>query len=116
MVHGFGEVLVGPRLEPGHDVLRVGHRRHEDDRDEHGILPFLEPPADFDAVDFRHHDVEQDQVGRRVPRCGERLLAVGGGDDLVSISRQTRPHDAKIGGVVIGDQDARRSPHRSPSA
>ena len=38
----------------------------------------LEPLADLDAVDLRHHDVEQDQVGQLLLGGGERLLAVGG--------------------------------------
>ena len=45
----------------------------------------LEPLADLDAVDLRHHDVEQDQVGQLLLGGGQRLLAVGGLLELVAL-------------------------------
>src|SRR5262249_43461828 len=71
----------------------------------------LEPLADLDAVDLRHHDVEQDQVRLGLIGRRQRLGAVGCGDDLVAVGRQTGPHDPEVGRVVVGDQDAWRSPH-----
>ena len=111
MVDRLGEILVGPGLEPGDDVFRVGHRRHQNDRDERRTLLFLERAADLDTVDLRHHDVEQDQIGLRLMGHRQSLFAVSGGDDLIAIGRQAGPHDPKVGGVVVSDQDARRSLH-----
>ena len=102
-------------LEAGDDVLRVRHCGHEDDRREGGVLDLLQPAADLDTVDLRHHDVEQDQVGLRVAGDRKRVRPVARGDDVVAVGREAHFQDADVGGVVVGDQDARRSPHLRPS-
>src|SRR2546422_6610477 len=56
--------------------LRVGHHGHEDDRREGKIPHRLQPPAHLDAVELRHHDIEEDQVGPRRARDCEGLLTV----------------------------------------
>ena len=111
MVHRLGEVLVGPRLEPGDDVLRFRHRGHQDDRRERGLLRLFQLAADRDAVELGHHDVEQDQVGLRFMGDREGLLAVAGGDDIVAVGGEAHAQDANIGRIVVGDQDPRRIPH-----
>ena len=63
MVDRLGQVLVAAGLEPGDHVLRVGHRGDHDDRRERERGVGAQPPADLDAVELGHHDVEQDQVG-----------------------------------------------------
>jgi len=111
VVHRLGEVLVGTGLEPRDDVLRVGHHGHEDDRREGKIPHRLQPPAHLDAVELRHHDIEEDQVGPRRARDCEGLLTVTGGDDVVALAREARANDPDVARVVVDDQDARRSPH-----
>ena len=44
-----------------------------------------QPPADLDAVEPGHHDVEQDQVRGQLADGDEGLLAVGRGDDVVAL-------------------------------
>ena len=82
MVDRLGQVLVGAGIQPGHDVLGVGHGGDEDDRRERKRGVVLEAPAHLEAVDLRHHDVEQDQVRALGRRGSQRLLAV----DAVTIS------------------------------
>jgi hypothetical protein len=41
-------------------------------------------PRRLVAVHARHHHVHQDQVGQFAPRRVDRLLAAGGGDDVVA--------------------------------
>ena len=67
--------------------------------------------ADLDAVDLRHHDVEQDQVGQQFLGGGERLLAVGGLLEVVALRPEPRHQDVAVGLVVVDDQDARRTVH-----
>ena len=43
------------------------------------VLSALSAAHDFEAVDARHHHVEQDQIGRRVGNRCEGLLAIHGG-------------------------------------
>ena len=58
---GLGEVVVGPGLETGDDVVGVGPGRHHDDGDVGGAA---DRPAHLEAVDARQHDVDQHHVGR----------------------------------------------------
>jgi hypothetical protein len=113
LVDGLGQILVGARLEPGHDVLRVGFGGHQDDRDEGEVAVALEVLADLDAVHLGHHDVEQDQV--RLPFAGERqaFLAVAGRVDLVAVDRKPGFEDVAVGRVVVDDENVRRISHGS---
>ena len=63
VVHRLGQVLVAARFEPRDDVLRVRHRGDHDDGREGEVRVGAQAPAHLDAVELRHHDVEQDQVG-----------------------------------------------------
>ena len=64
VVDRLGQVLVAARIEPGHDVVRIGLRRDQDDRHERQAVLRLELPADLEAVLAGHHDVEQDEIRR----------------------------------------------------
>ena len=60
----FGEVVVGADVQSGHDVLR---RVPAGDHNDRKILGFRLPahfPADFEAVDSRHGNIQEQQVGR----------------------------------------------------
>ena len=61
IVDRLGEKFVGAGFQPAHAVGRLVERRHHHHRDMAG-LGCLQPPADLEAVDVRHHDVEQNQV------------------------------------------------------
>ena len=111
LVDRLGEIFVGAGLEPGHHVLGVGLGGAQDDRHERQRGVALELLADLDAVDLRHHDVEQDQVGQQLLGGGERLLAVGGLLELVALRPEPRHQDVAVGLVVVDDQDARRIVH-----
>ena len=65
----------------------------------------LEAPAHFDAVDLRHHHVEQDQVGQMLLGGGERLLAVGRLQQFVAVHFQPRDQDVAVGLVVVDDRE-----------
>ena len=111
MVDRLGDVLVAAGIEPGHDVVGIGLRRDQDDRHERQAGIGLELPADLNAVPARHHDVEQDQIGRLRARGDQRLVAVPGRDHLVTLPRQTGLENLEVRRVVVDDQNARRLPH-----
>ena len=46
----------------------------------------------------------------RIPLVVVTSFALSG-DDLVAVRREAHAQDADVGGVVVGDQDAWRSPH-----
>jgi hypothetical protein len=111
LVDRLGEIFVGAGLEPGHDVLGVGLGGAQDDRHERQRGVGLELLADLDAVDLRHHDVEQDQVGEQLPGGGKRLLAIRGLLELIALRTEPRHEDVAVGLVVVNDQDTRRTVH-----
>ena len=62
LVHRLGQIFVGAGFESGDHVLGVGLGGHQDDRHERQARVGLETPRHLDAVDLRHHHVEQDEV------------------------------------------------------
>ena len=111
LVHGLGEVLVSSGVEPGHDVLGVRLGGDHDDGHEGQREVGLELTADLDAIHLGHHDVEQDQVRELLAGHGQRLLPVGGRDDVVALSREPGLQDVHVHGVVVDHQDERRGSH-----
>ncbi len=115
LVHRLGEIFVGPRFQSDDDVLRIALGGDQDDRGERqgGIL--LEPAADLDTVEPRHHHVEQDQVRKMLSRRSQRRFAVGGLHDLVTIRLEPRVEDVAVRLVVVNDKDKRGIVHgKSP--
>ena len=70
------QIVVGAGFEPGDDVLRVGPRGDQDHRDERQARVGLQRLDRGDAVELRHHDVEQHEVGKLVADRRQRRLAV----------------------------------------
>jgi hypothetical protein len=116
VVDRLREVLIAAGLEPGDHVLGLAESGHEDDRRERKARIGAQPSADLDAVEPRHHDVEQDEIGRRLARGGQRLLAVGRGDDVVAGAGEPRLQDLHVRRVVVDDEDARRRSQAGPPA
>ena len=84
--------VVGARLEHGVDRLGVAVGREEDDA---RLLPAVvgaQHPAQLDATDLGHVDVEHDDVGVVVVHGPPELLLV--------VDRDEEPH------VLVGEQDA----------
>jgi hypothetical protein len=65
------------------------------------------PPADFEPVDSGKHEVEHDQVRRRLANCAESRRPVGYRDDGVAGPLEVADHDLRNHGVVIDHEDAR---------
>ncbi len=111
LVDRLGQILVGAGVEPGDHVRAVGFGGDQNDGHERQLRIGLEPAAHLDAVELRHHDVEQDEVGQMLRGGGERLLAVGGLQQLIALRREPRHQDVAVGLVVVDDQNARRVVH-----
>jgi len=65
-------------------------------------------PGGFQAVQNRHADVHQDEVGRKLSYLGERVAAVVGlADDVeVGLGLEDHPQPAADQCFVVDDQDA----------
>jgi hypothetical protein len=106
LVDRLGQIVVGARLEPRDHVLAVGLRGDQDDRRERQIGIGLELPAGFDAVDLRHHDVEQDKTWFDFGGARQRFFAVRRGEYLIARALQREAQDLTDVWFVIRDQDA----------
>ena len=64
-----------------------------------------------DAVELRHHDVEQHEVGLVLAHARQRLFAVGRRDHLVAVRLQAHADDIEVLRHVIDGENARRRSH-----
>src|SRR5215470_16455279 len=106
----LGQVIVGAQLQPAHTIDFLPARREHDDG--HVDRPSPELPTHVPAAQLGHHDVEDDQIRRRLHDLLQRLLAVEGAGRLVALVAKVVLEPTHDLGLVVDDQDARdgRSP------
>jgi hypothetical protein len=98
------EVVVGAGVQAGHAVVDgVARGQHQHGRAVAGLAQAL---ADLQAVDSRHGNVENDRVEPRLGQPVERLAAVGGELDFVSVQPQRAIERGAHGRLIIDDQHA----------
>src|SRR5262249_50743066 len=85
LLEWLGEIIVAACLEAIDDIACIGFGGHQDDGYEGKCGIGLEFLKNRDAVEPRHHDVEQHKVGLELSGAPERILAVNRGDYLVSL-------------------------------
>ena len=106
------EVVVGADGEPGHLVGLLGPGgQHQDGRP----AVALDLLADLEPVHPRQHQVQDDQIGMVLGVRRDRLGAVGGGDDAVSLGLEPGPHRFRDRLLVVDDEDRllAHAPHRT---
>jgi hypothetical protein len=101
----LAEVVRGPHLGALLMAARMLARGEDHHRDAGGRGVALQAGQRLPAVDARHHDVEQDQVGALALGLGDAVLAVGRGLDA-----EARCLEHHLGGdddqlLVFDDQD-----------
>ena len=84
-IHGLGEKVLGAGAQPEHPGVAIVQGGDHDDGNVLGGEVALDLARHLVAVHARHHDVEQDQVGRLLRHHGERFLAAGGGQEDESL-------------------------------
>lgn len=108
MLEGLRQEVVAAGIEALDDIARIRLRRHEDDGDAAQDRIRLQIPHHADAVAPGHHDVEQDQVWAEPARRRQAFLAIGGGDDLITVGLETHPQDLEIFRHVVDGKDQGR--------
>ena len=111
MIDRLCQVIVGAGFEPGDDVLRIGPRGDEDHRDKRQARIGLQRLDRGDAVELRHHDVEQHEIGKPVADHRDGGFAVAGQDDFVAPAFEPELQNLQIVGHIVDDQDQRRIAH-----
>ena len=104
------QVVVRPGVEACDPIRdRVACRQHED---RCPVAVAAEPPADRDAVELGHQDVEHDELRAHALHRPERRGTVLCGDHLVPVEGQGTRDGRPDGRFVVDDED----PHRSSLA
>ena len=99
------EVVVGADVQPLDAVVDGVARGQHQDR---GAVPGLaQAPADLEAVELGHEDVQDDRVGRALGKHVQGLLAVLGEGDIVVVEPQRTLERPPHGRLVVNDQNAR---------
>ena len=97
------EVVVGAGVEAVDAVVdRVARGEHQHRR---AVARGAQPPADLEAVDARHHDVEHDRVDDALGERVERLLAVLGELHVVALERERALQRGAHARLVVDHQD-----------
>src|SRR3954471_2726136 len=101
----FCDVIVATDLEPKNAVDLIVPCRKKQNRNVGG---FADLPADVETIEFRHSDIEHDEIGTISGETGQRLLAV---------ARLERGHAGFLEGdandfadmqVIVNDEDTVR--------
>ena len=102
----LGQIVVAAGVQSLDHVPRIGFRGYKDDRDrsQRGIL--LEHAHDADAVELRHHDVEQDQIRLEAAGFRKPLFAIRGGRHLVAVRLEAHAQDFEIFRRVVDRENA----------
>ena len=103
---GLGDIVHRPQLEPFDLVFGLPERRQENNGDIMVRGVGLEAPADLEAIDARHHDVEQDEIGEGFSRDRQGALTVFGHQQAVAAPGEGLGKHLQVGGVVVHHQDA----------
>lgn len=111
----LGEVDVGPGRQAALPValLRLGGQHHH--HGAAGARVGLDRAAHVEAVQPRHHDVEQHQARVLGAHQLQRLHAVAGLDDLVVVAFEGGVHQRADRRLVVGDQELHRRPSPASS-
>jgi hypothetical protein len=100
---------VRPCLERLHLDQRIVLCRQEDQRQLAGALVGLQCRSETEAVEHGHADLEQHHIGHVVEGELQGLLPVRGLEHLVAVQLQIGGTDEPHCGVVVDDEDARRT-------
>ena len=85
--------------------MRVARGEHQDRR---AVARLAHAPADLEAVDVRHRDVEDDGVELLGGEAVERLAAVLGERHVVALEGQRPLHRRAQRRLVVDHQDSHR--------
>ena len=101
-----GIMPMGAGLEAADAILGVLQRCDEYHRNEPSRRIPFERQARVEAVDVRHHDVHQDQIGLIARRPIEGCPAIVGEVHFISVPRQKRRDQFAIRLHVVDHEDA----------
>jgi hypothetical protein len=105
-LHQGLDLRAEPFLFFGRQLLGGGH----DDRDLGGLRVGFQGIHHREPVHFRHHQIQDDQVGQFAPNKADAFLSVGGLQDReIALRLQDAPDQAPRLGRIVHDRHAREA-------
>ena len=101
---GLDEVIIGTGIETFDAV--VDHAFGGEEKDGDFAMEFAEFGANGEAIELRHHDVEEDEVGLFAEGFVEAGGAVLGGEDAVAFGGEGIGESGAHGAFVFDDEEA----------
>src|SRR5439155_25159605 len=101
------DVIVRAEAQAAHLVGLLAAGREDEDRHAASFVP--QRPEHPVAVEARKHQVENDEIGRRVAGTGEPLRAVLDDEYLVALNLEVVAEAEREIGVVFHDENARHA-------
>ena len=111
LLEGLAEVVVRARAQAAHAIDVLGARRQHDHGHAVGLPDAVER---LPAVDARHDDVEQHDVGPELAEDAQAVEPVDGNRDLESALLETVRDHRPLRGAVVDEQHGDRA-HGRPS-
>jgi hypothetical protein len=105
----LGQIVVHAELERLNNVLALGFPCDHDDGERFERIFGAQSPENFEALDFRHHHVEQDGVGVVAPGFDHRKGPRAAVDfvDFIVAALETADDQVAVVRDVVDDQKAR---------
>ncbi len=113
-VHGFGEEIIGPHVQPARDLALAAVRGEQDEKAVSFLRQAAEGPAEVKPGHAGHHPVAEHDIERRRPAQVERLGPRCGLRHLVTPAAQPDRQHPPLRPAVVHDKHAtrrRRGPH-----
>ena len=102
---GLRDVIIGPKIEPAHDVpLLPTSREHDDRHGETTVVP--QGAADFEAITPWQHHIEQNQVGRILVGLIDRAMAIARDTNLVAFRAKFVDQSTEQRGVILDNKQS----------
>ena len=101
----FGDVVVGSQLETDDCVRFLGFGGQHDDGQHRGIRSRSKAFADLEAVDFRQHQIEHDQIGLLLLCLPEAFGTRLGGDGTIAFLLQIQFDQLENIVLVFNDEN-----------
>ena len=98
--------IVRAALEPAQDVLGIGQRGEQDDRQLRELRVVLDPLAKLVAIHLRHVDVGDHERGDTGMDRRQRFAAIARGGDAVAVALEGAVQDHRLSRAVLDDENA----------
>ncbi len=106
-VEWLDKIVIGANFEPcntlGHGIAR---RQHQDRKPVVGVFGSAYATSDLDAIDFRQHQVQDDQVWRAIANHFQRRATRRRNFNFVPLEQESTADKPRDGWFVLHDKDA----------